>query len=86
MVARELARRAEAKQDVLRFIVDGPEDEAKVAAARAAHPNAFIIVRRIVDSPMRHATRPDVAPEADQQADAVVARAAERIAKLREAR
>jgi hypothetical protein len=43
-------------------------------------PNAVIIVRRIVDPPMGHAARPDVAPEADRQADAVEARVADRIA------
>jgi hypothetical protein len=52
-----------------------------VAAARAANPNAFIVVRTIVESPMRLAQRPDVTTEGDTD-DAVAARAAERIAAL----
>jgi hypothetical protein len=51
----------------------------KSAKARN-RPNAVVIVRRIVDPTLGRAARPDVVPEADQQAGAVVARVADRIA------
>jgi hypothetical protein len=61
---------------VVRFIAHGPEEEeAKVAAAGAANPNAFIIARRIVRRRCAFAPGRDVATEGDQD-DAAVARAA----------
>jgi hypothetical protein len=53
LMAREVAQRAEAKQQVVHFIVDGPEDEEKVAAASAAHTNAFTALAASSRPPFR---------------------------------
>jgi hypothetical protein len=51
-------------------------------ALRAAYPRRLIMVKRIVESSMRMAARPDTEGY-NAEVDAAVARAAERVAKLR---
>jgi hypothetical protein len=93
MVSRELARRAEANTGGYapeRVIVNGgPDDGAKIAAMEAKYPGKAIVVRHIVDSPLRYSPVP--AAEEDDSApapaarvdDEAVERAKARIASLR---
>jgi hypothetical protein len=62
---------------------DGQYDEAKVAAMHAKYPACRLILKTIVESPMRLAARPDT--ETDAEVDAAVARASERLSRRREA-
>jgi hypothetical protein len=65
MIQRELARRDDASAHPWapeRVVLDGsPDDDAKLAAMRAKYPGKNLIVREIVDSPMRFAERPEAA-------------------------
>jgi hypothetical protein len=66
LVQRELARRAAAtaaRYAPERVVIDGgPDDDSKLAAMEAKYPGKIIIVREIVDSPMRRSPRRRTAP------------------------
>ena len=97
MVQRELARRESANAGGYapeRVIIDGgPDDDAKLAAMRAKYPGKNLIVREIVDSPLRFAAVPELAAgsgpsspaehiDEPERADAAE-RAAARLARMR---
>jgi hypothetical protein len=57
--------------------------EAVTAALRAAYPRRFIIMKTLVESPHRRAERP-MTENYEEEVDRAVARAAERLAALRQ--
>ena len=97
MIRNELARRDDANAHPWapeRVILDGgPDDEAKLAAMRAKYPGKDLIVREIVDSPLRFAAVSELAAgsgpsspaehiDEPDRADAAE-RAAARLARMR---
>jgi hypothetical protein len=66
-----------------RVTIKRRQQEAVVAALRAKYPRRWIIMNPIIRPSMSHADRPDVRWKGDNLADAQLARAAERISRLR---
>jgi hypothetical protein len=67
-----------------RVTINRGQQEAVVEALRAKYPRRWIIMNPIIRPSMSHADRPDVRWEGGDTADAQLARAAERISRLRD--
>jgi hypothetical protein len=88
LIGREIARRAETKQAVVRYR-PRPRRRGQGGGGKSSKSERIYYHPEAVEPPMRHAARPDVATEDDASeaarlGDDAVARAPERIARLRD--